>query len=37
MYNFNGNNRKKRIAAVISLVLVVALFVTSLMSVFFFS
>lgn len=37
MYNFNGNKRKKRVIAVISLVLIAALLVTSLVSAFIFS
>lgn len=37
MYNFNGNKRKKRIIAIISLILIAALLVTSLVSAFIFS
>lgn len=37
MYNFNGNKRKKRAIAIISLVLITALLVTSLVSAFIFS
>ena len=37
MYNFNGSKRKRQIIAVVSLILVAAMLVTTLVSMVFFS
>lgn len=37
MYNFNGSKRKRQIIAVVSLILVAAMLITTLVSMVFFS
>lgn len=37
MYNFNGSKRKRQIIAAVSLILVAAMLITTLVSMVFFS